>query len=217
MAISYVSAGSQYTAFGNPVTFSFSVASGSDTLLEIMGSNDSGSATALTAVTYNSVSATLRAQKKFSDPLPTRFIEVWTLASPATGSNTVSVSYNNSTAFAVAAAKQFDGVDLTDPINATQTASAFAASISTAAISTVSGGMVSDSAHHGATSLAATGGMTIRWTANSDFKSGATQAADGSNITPGRSWTGNAEAVIVALSYKVAGGGGDDLMGQVMM
>ena len=126
MAIAYLQSANVYKSTANstsPVTAAYdSGTTGTNRILMVAVGWESGPSNTKTVsgVTYNGVAMTL-VQNTQSGVGSTRpQLEIWRLVNPATGSNTLSVSFNNPSDDGVVhiSAAVFEGVDQTTPIGA---------------------------------------------------------------------------------------------------
>jgi len=98
----------------NPVTWSHTV-SGSDTLLAVHIAQRGSGFPAAGGVTYNGVSLTSAQQ---DGPISFIHSSIWYLANPATGTNTVSVTFPSAPTRSVSGAVSLTGVDQSSPLDA---------------------------------------------------------------------------------------------------
>lgn len=119
LAIAFDAATGFYDAgSSDPVSFSHTCSTGDDRLLTVgigIGSPDAGS---IQSVTYNSVGMTVGASISTNN-----FNRLYYLVAPATGSNTVAADFDDPKPDIGIGAVSFTGVDQSDPIGATATAS----------------------------------------------------------------------------------------------
>lgn len=122
MAIAFDASSTGNTAnssIPSPLTWSHTVASGSNMYLVVFVEHDASDA--VTGVTYNSVSMTQLL--KYSDSFG-KFYYAYGLSSPSTGANNISVSWSGGNNFVSANGLSYSGVSSTGQPDATGTANA---------------------------------------------------------------------------------------------
>lgn len=199
----------------NPLTWSHTC-TGSDRYLEVdivVGSDLTGAATTIDAVTYNGVAMTLVTNsQQTSNDTTGGYVVKYGLVAPATGANTVSVAFTvtgGNNADIKAGSKSYTGVDQTTPWEAVTKAFGDSTTPSVNVASAV-GDMVSDAVV--SASAIASSGQTLRWNRDLNTSSaggngaGAT-AAGGASVTMSYAipsdWWG-----IVGYNIRASAGGG---------
>src|SRR5436190_3472693 len=129
------------TAGATSLTWSHTVASGTDRLLVVSGAASSG--TGVTSVTYGCQALTLL-DSATSGGGGAAKSQLWYLVAPAQGTANVVVNVNQSASFG-ASATTFFGVDQTQPFGTTATAIGVGTTISGATVTSAAGELVVDS------------------------------------------------------------------------
>ncbi len=105
MSISLDTTGSNSNGGTSPLSFSYST-SGSDRNLFVAATGAISASNSITGITYNSIALTKIAEVRIPSD---RWISLWHLVNPASGSNTLSVS-SDTTDYIGAAVVSYDGV-----------------------------------------------------------------------------------------------------------
>lgn len=126
MAITYNNKATNISTSGTPVSFNYTVGSGSNRLLvAIMCGRTSGS---LSSMTYNGVSMTLAKRQSNADG---ESVEIWYLVNPASGTNSLQYAKSSSGDDWRAYVSDWAGVKQTSPVNITAGSNANAGNGST--------------------------------------------------------------------------------------
>lgn len=148
-------------AAASSVTMNHTVGSGSNRFLIVSVAIERDT-DRVTAITYAGQALTFVGTSV--DPSNTARVEVWRLIAPATGTNTVSVTFNSS-ASVVIGAISFANVDQTNPIAASQFASGTGASDATVSVASATGQIVLSAiaANDDVNGVTPFAGQTSRW------------------------------------------------------
>ncbi|WP_081590466.1 right-handed parallel beta-helix repeat-containing protein [Blastomonas sp. AAP53] len=169
-------------AASSSVSMNHTVGSGSNRFLIVTVAIERDS-DRVTAITYAGQPLTFFGTRV--DPTNTARLEVWRLIAPATGTNTVSVTFNSS-ASVVVAAISFANVDQANPIAASQFASGTGASDASVSVASATDQLVLSAiaANDAVDSVTPMAGQTSRWNVlNAADVIGAGSTTGGSSTT----------------------------------
>lgn len=206
MAIAYDTATTSTGSSVNSLSFSHTC-TGSDLLLLVAVTMRRINSATVDDVTYNGVSMTLVTTATSGS----RYAELWRLAGPATGSNTVAVSLSTTEQEVSAGVMSFTGVDQTTPVGTAATATGSGTTPSVAVSSTTGELVVDALAIENAGTLSVGAGQTSRY---NTFGAGGWNKHAGSTepgaVSTTMSWsdTVGGEWAIIGVPMKPATGGG---------
>lgn len=212
MAIAFVSSARQTGSTVSSFTMTVDVGTGSNRLLVVFLMTRSATLYNVSSMTYNSVAMSQAALSDNTVPANKLRSEVWYLANPSSGSNTLSVTWSSAPSQYECQAAWFTGVDQTSPLDDTDAASGDSNTPAVSLTPTVdncllAGGVI----HEAAAALGSGSGETTiynndngAWVTSSEYAIQTTAATQSVDWTGGSDYWAAAGAVFK--EYVASGG-----------